>query len=696
MTEPRITQPAEDVWALHTITGSYVIHLRGEDVPMLAHWGARVDDSVALEIVHGGHGHPRGWESELDGREEYPSDSGLRFVEPALALRFADGTRGVRWRFETARVLGDELILQFSEVCHPLKLELHYRVRAEVIERWTRLEAEERVEVLRADAAAWCLPLRPHYRVSSLHGRWAAETQLQQHPLPFGTTRFSSRRTTTSLSANPWLAIDAGEATETAGEVWSVALAWSGTWHLDAQRLPNGYATVAAGPGHDVRLAVLEAGESYTSAVSLGVYSAEGFGAASRAWHAHAVNQVLPHGDEVRPVLYNSWEATGFDVNEEGQVALAQVAASLGCELFVMDDGWFGARLSDHAGLGDWHPNPDRFPNGLGPLIDAVHAAGMAFGIWVEPEMVNPDSDLYRTHPDWVYGSPGLPRHELRNQLVLNLARDDVAAWMHEWLDRLLTENDIAFIKWDMNRPVSDAGWPEHPVPESAFEAHARNLYAIWDRLRHDHPGVRFESCASGGGRVDYGILARADQVWPSDNTDASDRIGIQYGFSQLYPARVMTAWVTDSPNQQTGRMLPLRFRFHVAMSGVLGIGGEITQWSEEELAEAAGLVAQYKRIRPVVQHGRLHRLASPLAGTVSSLAYLTEDAGEVVAFQYLDAHRYGEPAEPLRLPMLPAGARYQDLDRGVEHSSELLATVGVDLGLSCAYDSAIVHLRRI
>jgi alpha-galactosidase len=695
---PPVSEPAPGIWVLRTPRSAYVLSHAGDDVPLAAHWGAPVDDDTAVALAQVPLAPGRSsWESPLDGREEYPADTGLRFVEPALALRFPDGGRTVRWVHQAAQVDPADpghLQLSYTELTRPLRLTLHYRVGAghDVVERWAQLQTDVPVEVLRADSAAWCVPHRDSYRLSSLHGRWGAESRLTRTPLAPGVVRIGSRRTTTGPMHNPWIALDDGAATETTGEVWTAALAWSGTWRIDVQRLPAGRAVANIGAGHEEPVAGLTAGTTYTTPKSCGLWTGDGFGAASRAWHDYVRGHILPHGDELRPVLYNSWEATGFALDEANQMALAERAAALGCELFVMDDGWFGARIADNAGLGDWLPNTTRFPNGLGPLIARVAELGMQFGIWVEPEAVNPDSDLYRAHPDWVYASPGYPRHELRQQLVLDLGRSDVAAWLHGWLDTLLTEHDIAFVKWDMNRPVTDPG-PRGDLLWST--RHALNLYAILDRLRRDHPGVRFESCASGGGRVDLGILARTDQVWPSDNTDASDRLHIQEGFSQVYPARAMTAWVTDVPNFLTGNQLPLRYRFHVAMAGVLGIGGDLARWTPPEQTAAAELIAQYKRIRPIVQHGRLHRLRSPRESTAPALAYLSASGDEAAVFQFLDGHRHGEAAPPVRLPFLPPGT-WQDADTGTRYPAAFLAVHGLDAGLFRDHDSAVTHLRLV
>ena len=285
-----------------------------------------------------------------------------------------------------------------------------------------------------------------------------------------------------------------------------------------------------------------------------------------------------------------------MNVNEAGQAELAKKAASLGVERFVMDDGWFGARDTDKAGLGDWVVSKKKFPNGLTPLIDRVKGLGMDFGLWVEPEMVNPDSDLYRAHPDWALHFPGRPRSEARNQLILNMARDDVKEHVFKVLDDLLSQNDIAFLKWDMNRNASEAGWPEVAPAEQKklWLQYTRNVYEIIDCLRARHPKLEIESCSGGGGRIDLGILKRVEQVWTSDNTDALDRLRIQEGFTYAYSPQAMMAWVTDVPNFN-GRSTPLRFRFLVAMQGALGIGNNLNKWSQEDVDLAKTMIAGTK-----------------------------------------------------------------------------------------------------
>ncbi|MFH9862038.1 alpha-galactosidase [Streptomyces sp. NPDC017202] len=698
--------PDTGIWLLTTPRTSYALRIDETGAPCHLAWGPRLTLPEAEELLVPADSAGDSFEGRPAVGEELPVDGGTRFGPPSLQVRHPDGSRAFEWEPVGHRVHepapgSAELVLEFRDRLYPLHVALHYRVRedTDVIERRTVLRnaGDQRVELLRADSAAWTLPVLPDYRLSHVTGQWSAESQLRRDALPYGETVLTSRRGITSHHANPWVMLDAGDAGEDHGRVWSAALAWSGTWRVTVQRTPDGRAGWTGGAGHEGTSLPLAPGEEHATPVFAGLCTDGGFGAASRAWHAYTLAHVLPRGRETAPVLYNSWEATGFDVYEAGQMALAERAAALGVELYVVDDGWFGSRRSDRAGLGDWTPAPDRFPDGLGPLSDAVHGLGMRFGIWVEPEMVNPDSDLYRAHPDWVLHIPGRVRSELRNQLVLNFARDDVADWAYRWLTRLVGDHAVDFLKWDMNRAFSEAGWPgAAPDGDRLWSAYVTNLYGVLDRLRADHPGLRIETCSGGGGRVDLGVLARTDQAWASDNTDAVDRLVIQHGFGQVYPARAMSAWVTDVPNQVTGRTVPLRFRFHSAMAGLLGIGGDLTHWSEEELAEGAALVAEYKKVRHLVQHGALYRLSEPGGDRPTVVQYVAEDAAELLVLAWQRGPRHGSPRLPVRLPALTPGARYRDARTGTVHHATVLAEYGLHLDLPRGdWSSTAVHLVR-
>jgi alpha-galactosidase len=686
------------LWLLRTPTTSYALRLDADDTPRHLYWGPPLTLAQAEQLSAGQPLRVSSFEGTGLGGAELPTDGGPHYGVPAVQVRFADGTQAVEWQFLDERIDGGDLEIRLRDRYYPLECVLHYRVYddSDVIERRVTLRhtgAGETIALLRTDSACWHVPRRPDYRLTHVAGGWGHESQLRHTPLPIAETVLTSRRGTTSHQTNPWVMLDAGDADEDRGEVWSAALAWSGSWRVTVARTALGHVGWTGGFGHDGITWRLHPGEEWRTPVFAGLYTPHGFGGTSRQWHEYARRHVLPRPQELRPIVYNSWEATGFDVNEQNQKRLAGMAAAIGVEMFVVDDGWFGARSNDRAGLGDWTVNPHRFPNGLGALITEVHRLGMRFGIWVEPEMVNPDSDLYREHPDWVLHMDNRRRTTLRNQLVLNFARPDVADWAHKWLDRLLTDHEIDFLKWDMNRAFSEAGWPERGEDATRLWIdHVRNVYALMDQLRADHPNLRIESCSGGGGRADFGILRRTDEVWTSDNTDAVDRIAIQYGYSHLYPAQTMAAWVTDTPNFLTERSVSLRFRFLVAMAGVLGIGGNLSHWSPEELRIATDMVALYKEIRPVVQHGAQYRLAPPDAA-LTGVQYLAGD--RVVVFVWRRTVPFEHPVVPLRLRALEADGTYRDEETGAVASGAVLMARGVLPQLTEDHSGVVVRLRR-
>ncbi|MET0425814.1 MAG: alpha-galactosidase [Actinoplanes sp.] len=656
------SSPDGTVVVLQTATSSYALRLDPSSAGSV-HWGPRVTAEEAAALPARQSPHDDTFEGRLDSAEEFPYDGGARFGPAALAIRYPDLTGGLDLAVTGHEIHDGSLVVRLADRAGPIEADLHYRVRpgSDVIERWSviRHDGSSPAEIQLTDhaAAVWSLPVRDDYRLSHVTGGWLREGALHRTPVPVAETTMTSRRGVTSHAANPWVMLDDGRAGEDTGEVWSAALAFSGSWRITVARTSAGRCSVLGAAGTDRTVTVLRPGDEVTSPVFAALRSTGGFGGASREWHAYQRRHVLPHPDELRPVLYNSWEATSFDVTDAGQRALAERAAKLGAELFVVDDGWFGARTSDQAGLGDWFPNPERFPDGLAPLAAYIRGLGMDFGLWAEPEMVNADSDLYRAHPDWVLHVPRLTPTELRNQLVLDFTRSDVRDWALGRLDELVRTTGLTFLKWDFNRAFTQAR------PESAI-GHALGVYDVLDRLRAAHPQLRVEACAGGGGRVDLGILSRTDQAWTSDNTDAVDRLTIQRGYTQVYPAGTMVAWVTDSPNPMTGRKVSLRFRFHVAMAGVLGLGGDLTTWSDEELAESASLVAQYKEIRPVVQHGSLFRL--PVG-----VQYLLDDRVVVLVFG---------ASSPVPLHGLDAEAGYRDTAGRVFTGASLIE-VGLPVG---------------
>lgn len=693
------------LWVLSGPSSSYALRLTDRDELLHLYWGPPItlDDAerLAAEPL------PGDWpfESALDGREEYPVEGGPRFARPALALRSA-AARGVEWAHEGADAAGGLLRLHFRDRVHRVRLTLHYRMRtgSDVLERWVRLRhlggpGAVPVEVLRADSATWTLPTRDRWRLSHLHGRWAAESRLVRTPLTPGEKRIGSRRGHTGHQFLPWIALDDGAAGEEHGEVFSAALAWSGSWRICVDRLPDGTVQATGGAGHDDAGVVrLDPGRSWTTPVFAGLRTGGGFGAASRAWHAWQLAHVVPGADRLSPVLYDARGPGGSGAAGPG--GLVRRAADIGVELFVVDGCL----------PGDLTPGRARLPEGLEPLAGEVHDLGMRFGLRLEPEAVAPGGRLHREHPDWVQQRAGRRPTAHRGRLLLDLGRPEVRRHLWERLDALLRDAPVDHVRWDLGRCSTDPGRPGDPWPERLDAEHVEGLYELLDRLREAHPGVTFESCSGGGGRTDLGILARADRVQVSESTDPLDRLAIQHGLSQLHPARVMTSLAADSTDTTLNRRPSnLRFRFVSAMAGVLGVGGDLTSWSGQELAEARDLVALYKRIRHLVQHGELHRLRAPADGTgagcagadgpggdgFSAVQYRRGDGGETAVLAWRHAQRFGTPVPPLRLRGLDRDALYRDAATGELHSGALLAHRGLRIPLHGPLDAAVVHLRK-
>lgn len=634
------------------------------------HWGGRLAAGDPLGPVKALPGHASFDLSASVTPQEFPAQGGGIYSEVALKLAYADGNRDTVLRYVSHRIDGDVLVIKMKDIAAPLQVSLRYTIDADtgVVGRSASIEnqGDTPVRIDQAASASFTLAPESDYRLHHLTGRWAGEWTLQQRPVTEGATVLESRRGSTGQQNTPWFAIDRdGMSTEENGPVWFGALAWSGSWRISIDKDQLGAVRVVGGYNPYDFAYRLAPGETLDTPVFYAGYSERGMGGASRLMHRFQRERILPGNGKprLRPVLYNSWEATEFAVDEAGQMALAEKAARIGVERFVMDDGWFGARNSDKAGLGDWTVNPSKFPNGLKPLIDKVHGLGMEFGLWVEPEMVNPDSDLYRAHPDWAIQFPGRPLTPARNQLVLNLARRDVRDHLFKVLDDLVTRNDIQFLKWDYNRNWSEPGWSQL-APEDQpklYVEYVRNLYWILAELRRKHPKLEIESCSGGGGRVDMGVMAFTDQVWPSDNTDPYDRLSMQDGFSHAYAPAVMMAWVTDSPNWVNKRETSLDYRFLSSMQGGLGIGANLNHWKDADFATAKRMVEAYKGIRRTVQQGDLYRLLSPWdGGRRSATLSVSPDQKQAVLFAFLHSSTKALPDPAIRLRGLDPGKRYR------------------------------------
>ena len=694
-------------------TYAFGVNERGELQQI--YWGGRI---AAADNIHVPHSTPEAasFDSSYNNTpQEYAGWGAGLFHEPALKVTFADGVRDLVLHYVDSRRPDDHSFeVQLKDISRAVFVTLHYRIDPEtgILARSATIENREPQPILIEQAAAAAFALPPaHYTLNYLSGRWAGEWTLNQESIRQGQRVLESRRGSTGHQINPWFAIGKN-ASEEDGETWFGALAWSGSWRITVEQDQVDQVRVTGGFNPFDFGYPLKTGEKLESPVFYAGYTQHGYGGASRLLSRYTLQHILPQAPNPRPrpVIYNSWEATEFRVTAAGQESLAEKAAALGVQRFVMDDGWFGQRKTDHAGLGDWYVNKEKFPEGLKPLIDKVHSLGMDFGLWVEPEMVNPDSDLYRAHPDWVLNFPGRPRSEERNQLVLNLARPDVRDYVFGFLDKLLTENQIAFLKWDYNRNWSEPGWDQVPAGEQkkVYVAFTRNLYSILAELRAKHPGVEIESCSGGGGRVDLGILHYTDEVWPSDNTDPLDRLALQDGFSRAYPVQTMMAWVTDSPHSMNGRTTSVTYRMLVSMQGSLGIGGDLDKWSQADLATAKRLIAAYLAVQKTITQGDLYRLISPIDGQgndneFSATESVAPDKSQAVFFAFVHSTHEGRGFPRLQLRGLDPTAIYTLTSMEGKASAETPPQAsgawwmhhGIDLALRGDFQGAAFRLDR-
>jgi len=657
----------------------YALAVAPDGPPRHLHWGAPLDPGdLARSLDDAGTARigSNTWSRPRAHTEELVTAGGARFDECALALAEAP----LDPRFVESEVDGERLTIRLADGA--LALTLRYEVRGPALVRGLELHntGDEPVTLVRTASATWPVPWQVGYHATTLGGGYAAETNVRRVPLGPGRLVLESRRGIPGHAFQPWLAID-DDAGEGHGELWSVAVAHGGSWRIAAERSGDGHVHLTAGAGDAVRH--LAPGARLSLPDTVGVYSSAGRAGLTHRWHDYERGHVLPRPRAVRPVLYNSWESTFFAVGHDDQVALARQARDLGVELFVVDDGWFTDRDDDHGGLGDWRADPAKLPGGVVALAEEVHALGMRFGLWVEPESVNPGTALYRDHPEWVYRWPDREPTALRHSYGLDFGNPSVREWAFETLHAVARHVD--YLKWDLNRSLTDA-------PAAAALRHEAGFRAVVDRLRAAHPDLWLETCASGGGRADLATLSRFELAWPSDNTDAYERLSIQDGYAFVHSPQTMSCWVTDSPGYLTGRPVPLAFRCHVAMTGVLGIGGRLPDWPPADLAEVGEHVARYKEIRETVQLGRRYRLRTDPDRT--AVCHVSEDGSQVAVFVFAHTVRQSHPAPPIRLRGLPPESRYED-EANKSYTGAYLTGHGLRPALTGDYASALIVLTR-
>jgi alpha-galactosidase len=698
---------------LHSATTSLVV-TDDEDVPRVVHWGARLVDGsdIASWAAATDHPVPQGGLDHVVPLSLLPERARGWAAYAGISGHRADGRD---WAPILRRVWsqhdGSAYTWTGRDERAGLSATLTLRLDEHGVLSVDSALTNDGADVYTLDSFATALPLPARAtEAMTLTGRWTKEMQPQRHAL--GTTALvrEGRRGKTSFESSPTIAVGTPTFGEQAGEVWLAHLAWSGNHRLHVETLSDSRRFVSLSelllPG-EVRLGP---GETYAAPTVLASWSGSGLTPASQRFHAH-VRARAGHPRSPRKVLLNTWEAVYFNHDVDELRRLADAAAEAGVERFVLDDGWFRGRDDDTSSLGDWYVDERKYPDGLDVLADHVVGLGMEFGLWVEPEMVNPDSDLFRAHPDWALGIEGHEPVLGRHQLVLDLGRPEVSAYLLERLDSLLAEHPIGYLKWDMNRDLVAAG----TVGGAAgVRRQTLALYALLDELRRRHPGVEIESCSSGGGRVDLGIAARTDRFWASDCNDAVERQRIQRSFTYLLPPELMGAHVGGAWSHTTTRTQTLTFRGATALFGHLGFEWNLLHASAEDRAGIAAIIALHKRFRPLLHSGDVVRVEHP---DPSALVHgvVSADRGEALfSYAQLTTTDATIPA-PVRLVGLDPARRYRvervlipgaNFDPGKHHPSwydgpvevagDVLTTVGLPMGVHVPESATLIRATAL
>ena len=581
----------------------------------------------------------------------------------------------------------DTLIITLQDEVSGCETDLYYSVfeKEDIISRRTvvRNVTDKTVQLERA-ASAMVDMESAEFDFVTLAGAWGRERYIERSPLRMGTVSVDSRRGASSHALNPFAALAKKNTDDHQGEVYGFSLIYSADFSISVEVSAYNNLRLTMGIQPDTFSWELTPGGEFVTPEAMFTFSDKGFNGMSQNFHEICRRQLGKSADRTvrHPVIINSWEAMYFDITEEKLCKFARDSKGLGIDVLVLDDGWFGHRDRDNSSLGDWYVDKRKFPNGLKPVIDACHENGMDFGIWIEPEMISADSELYRAHPDWAIHCGDLAPIESRWQLVLDMARPEIVDYIYEKIAAILAENDISYVKWDMNRNITDNGSASLPPHRQKEHAHRYMLgvYDLMDRLTKRFPHILFEGCAGGGGRFDFGILYYMPQFWTSDNSDAIQRLKIQYGTSMVYPPESMVAHVSACPNHQNGRITPFATRGEVAQMCSFGYELDPGKLTEDERNAIREQVEKHKRIEPLAQNGDFYRLVSPFETEECGWQIVSKDRKEsYVMFCFTlgtTNDRYGY----LRLEGLDPNARYEVTPLGVTLTGATLMNAGLPL----------------
>lgn len=618
--------------------------------------------------------------------------------EPALRIVHTDGNPSLELLYQSQNSSAGQdtthTAIVLKDPVYPVEVTLHFTAyyAEDVIKSWTEIRHQEKKPVVLTQYASSMLHFdAAHYWLTQFHGDWAKEMNMEESELTNGIHIIDSKLgTRADFYRAPLFFLSLNEAaTETSGELIAGTLAWTGNFRLAFEIDQHNSLRVLPGINNYASDYHLQPGQTFTTPAFIYTFSSEGKGQASRNLHKWARNYGVLDGNKPRLTLLNNWEATEMNFDENKLTGLFSDAKKLGVDLFLLDDGWFGnnhPRNADTAGLGDWQANKQKLPHGIGYLVQKATEAGVLFGIWLEPEMVNPKSDLYTQHPDWVLRLPNRKENLQRNQLVLDLTNPQVQDFVYHVVVDLLDQNkDIAYIKWDCNRPMTNTYSPYLKEQQShLFVDYTLGLYKVFERVRQKYPHLPIMLCSGGGGRTDYGALKYFTEFWPSDNTDPVERIFIQWGYSYFFPANTIAAHVTNWGKQS------LKFKTDVAMMGKLGYDIKVSDFTDKELQFSQEAVRNYKRLSDVIWQGDLYRLVSPYENERAVVMYVNDAKSKAVLFNYHINPRRKDVFSRVRLQGLDAQKQYRikeinlfpgtqsnNADNGKLFSGEYLMTVG-------------------
>ena len=653
--------------------------------------------------------------------QEFPCRGAGDFRSPVFEVRYEDGSFGCDLRYESHIIKDGKyglsglpavyensdmdkaqtLEITLSDKVSGIKVILYYGIieSLDIITRAANVINENKNNIYIEKLQSACLDfVSGNFDLITFYGRHAMERNIQRQSVGHGSYRIGSRRGTSSHQYNPLMILADSDANEDYGNCYAMSFVYSGGFLGEAEKDQYGQTRMQLGLMEEQFSYCLKSGESIIAPEVIMSYSDRGLAVLSQNLHKCIRENVCrgKYKNEVRPVLVNSWEASYFDIDKNSIVNLAKNAAELGVEMLVMDDGWFGKRDDDNSGLGDWFTNENKIGCSLKELVESVNNCGIKFGIWVEPEMVNEDSDLYRKHPDWAFAVPGKKPVRSRNQLVLDFSRKEVVDYIYDSITKVIESGNMEYIKWDMNRSIANVYSSEDKYQGNVYYDYVLGLYDFLERLNKNYPDILIEGCSGGGGRFDAGMLYYTPQIWCSDNTDAIDRTKIQYGTSFGYPVSAVGAHVSAVPNHQTGRSVSIDTRGVVAMSGSFGYELDLGKVSEAEKNTIKEQIKTFKKEAELIHNGLYYRLSDPYKDPVAAWEFVSKDGDDVlVNVVCLKMHGNMQPLY-VRFKGLNENVTYKDVKTGKIYPAEALMNIGMpfmpELG---EYQSWQVELKR-